>query len=236
MTPPPSPAQVQALFDQIAPQYDALNTRLSFGLHHVWKQMAVDWAGPMPGATCLDICCGSGDLAYLLARRAGPTGQVTGVDFAPRQLAIARQRAATRWAVPRAEITWVTGDALDLPVDSGSIDAATMGYGLRNVANIPKSLAEIRRVLRPSARAAILDFHRPKSLAVRQFQQLYLDNWVVPTARQFGLASEYAYISDSLRRFPTGDRQVELARGAGFASAVHHPLMGGMMGVLVVKA
>lgn len=233
MTPPP-PEQVQALFDRIAPRYDALNSWLSFGLHQTWKQITVDWARPAPGDRGLDICCGSGDLAYLLARRVGVTGHVIGVDFSAQQLAVARQRAKDYWAIPRAEIDWVTGDALKLPVEDDSIDAATMGYGLRNVADIPTSLAEIHRVLKPGAQAAILDFHRPQSLMVRQFQQIYLDNWVVPTARQFGLESEYAYISDSLRRFPTGDRQVELARAAGFDAATHYTLVGGMMGALVV--
>lgn len=225
---------MQALFDRIAPVYDSLNTWLSFGQHRVWKQMTVDWARPFLGASCLDICCGSGDLAYLLARRAGYSGQVTGLDFAQQQLAIARQRNDDYGRSALAPIDWVVGDALDLPYADNCFDAITMGYGLRNVASIPQSLEEIHRVLRPGARAAVLDFHRPETPGMQNFQQAYLDAWVVPVARQFGLESEYAYISDSLRRFPTGDRQVELAQKAGFAAAVHYTMVGGMMGTLVV--
>ncbi|MGF1538404.1 MAG: bifunctional demethylmenaquinone methyltransferase/2-methoxy-6-polyprenyl-1,4-benzoquinol methylase UbiE [Elainellaceae cyanobacterium] len=230
----PSAAQIQALFDRIAPRYDALNDWLSFGQHRVWKQMAVDWAQPAAGAVCLDVCCGSGDLTYLLARRAGPSGRVVGLDFAPQQLAIAAQRARTCWSIPLAPITWTVGDALELPYDDNTYDAVTMGYGLRNVTDIPKSLRELHRVLKPGAIAAILDFHHPTNPGFRQFQQMYLNAWVVPVARQFGFETEYAYINDSLRRFPSDRRQIELAYDAGFAAAVHYPLVGGMMGALVV--
>jgi len=195
--------------------------------------MTVDWATPFLGASCLDICCGSGDLAYLLARRA-VGGHVVGLDFAQQQLAIAQQRQTRYGSSVLAPIDWVIGDALDLPYGDNSFDAITMGYGLRNVANIPQSLQEIYRVLKPGAKAAVLDFHRPESPWMQQFQQAYLDAWVVPVARQFGLESEYAYISDSLRRFPTGDRQIELAQKAGFTAAVHYTMVGGMMGTLVV--
>ncbi|MGF1512512.1 MAG: bifunctional demethylmenaquinone methyltransferase/2-methoxy-6-polyprenyl-1,4-benzoquinol methylase UbiE [Elainellaceae cyanobacterium] len=230
----PSADQVQDLFDRIAPLYDTLNTWLSFGQHRVWKQMAVDWARPFAGAACLDVCCGSGDLAYLLAQRVGVEGTVVGLDFAPQQLAIATQRKHQYWRVPMAPITWTVGDALSLPYDDDTYDAITMGYGLRNVIDIPHSLRELHRVLKPGAIAAILDFHRPTDPWFRQFQQIYLDYWVVPVARQFGLETEYAYISDSLRRFPTGDRQIELAYDAGFTAAVHYPMVGSMMGTLVV--
>ncbi len=196
--------------------------------------MAVNWAKPFSGATCLDVCCGSGDLTYLLARQVGPQGRVVGLDFAPQQLAIARQRSELQWNLSLAPITWTVGDALHLPYDDETYDAVTMGYGLRNVLDIPRSLRELHRVLKPGAIAAVLDFHRPGDLWTSRFQQTYLDYWVVPVARQFGLETEYAYISDSLRRFPTGDRQVELAYEAGFAAAVHYKMVGGMMGALVV--
>jgi demethylmenaquinone methyltransferase/2-methoxy-6-polyprenyl-1,4-benzoquinol methylase len=224
--------RVRTLFNRIAPVYDQLNTWLSLGQHRVWKQMAVKWSEAKAGDTCLDVCCGSGDLALLLARTVGSTGQVIGIDFAVEQLAIAAQRAQQRYPMP--PITWLEGDALELPFPDNDFDAATMGYGLRNVTDIPRSLKELHRVLKPTAKAAILDFHRPSNAQIRALQQWYLDAIVVPAAQQFGLTEEYAYIAPSLDRFPTGIEQIALAQQAGFATTTHYPIAGGTMGVLVV--
>jgi demethylmenaquinone methyltransferase/2-methoxy-6-polyprenyl-1,4-benzoquinol methylase len=224
---------IQAIFNRIAPAYDQLNDWLSLGQHRVWKHMTVKWSQAMPGSICLDVCCGSGDLSRLLARTVGPQGHVYGVDFSVAQLAIAEQRAAA--SLQPLPITWMEGDALNLPFPDAQFDAATMGYGLRNVLDIPQSLAELFRVLKPGAKVAILDFHRPGDPLVRQFQQWYLDTLVVPLADALGLRREYAYISPSLDRFPTGAEQITLARAAGFASVVHYPIASGMMGVLVAS-
>jgi demethylphylloquinol methyltransferase len=226
----PPAQEIQALFDRIAPAYDRLNDQLSLGLHRVWKQMAMKWSDPPLGANCLDVCCGSGDLARLLAQRVGSTGQVVGLDFSAAQLAIAQQKPNLLSAAP---IHWVKGDAMSLPFEANQFDAITMGYGLRNVTDIPCSLRELHRVLKPSAKAAILDFHRPDNLQLRAFQQWYLNTFVVPMAESMGLREDYAYISPSLDRFPTGAEQVELARQAGFAKAIHYAIAGGLMGVLV---
>lgn len=224
-------AHIRSLFNQIAPVYDQLNDWLSLGLHRVWKQMAVQWANPQPGATCLDLCCGSGDLARRLARAVGSAGHVYGADFSPAQLAIAQQLAqASTLPLP---ITWVEADALNLPFDDNFFDAATMGYGLRNVTDISRCLQELHRVLKPGAAIAILDFHRPSTATMQQFQQWYLDQVVVPISEQFQLKEEYAYISPSLERFPIGSEQVRLAQQVGFTTAIHYPILGGMMGVLV---
>lgn len=227
-----SSSEIRAIFDRIAPVYDQLNDWLSLGQHRIWKQMAVKWSKPRPGDTCIDLCCGSGDLALRLARQVGITGCVYGVDFSPQQLAIAQERSQHLY--PHPPITWVEADVLNLPFDDNKFDAATMGYGLRNVTDIPRSLKELNRVLKPGAKAAILDFHRPSNSHLRAFQQWYLDTLVVPAAQQLGLTEEYAYISPSLDRFPTGREQVELARQAGFAAPTHYPIAEGMMGVLVV--
>ena len=133
----------QALFDSIAPVYDELNDSLSLGLHRIWKRMTVQWSGAAAGQAVLDVCCGSGDLALLLAEAVGPSGSVVGLDFAPAMLADARQRAAAVGPGTqrrRAPLRWVQGDALALPFEPASFDAVTMGYGLRNVADIPRAL------------------------------------------------------------------------------------------------
>lgn len=223
---------VRSIFDRIAPVYDSLNDWLSLAQHRIWKQMAVKWSNPTPGDTGLDLCCGSGDLAMMLARQVGTTGKVFGVDFSCQQLVQARQRAQNYY--PPLAIDWVEADALHLPFDDNQFDCATMGYGLRNVIDIPQCLEELHRVLKPDARAAILDFHRPSNPALRSFQEWYLENIVVPAAKHLGLTEEYAYIGPSLDRFPTGPEQVQLALQAGFATATHYQIAGGMMGVLVI--
>jgi demethylmenaquinone methyltransferase/2-methoxy-6-polyprenyl-1,4-benzoquinol methylase len=225
--------EIRAIFDRIAPVYDQLNDWLSLGQHRVWKEMAVKWSAAQPGDTCLDLCCGSGDLALRLARRVGITGHTYGVDFSPNLLATAQERCQREY--PPKSITWIEADVLNLPFEDQQFDAATMGYGLRNVTDISRSLQELYRVLKPSAKAAILDFHRPSNSQIRSIQQWYLHNLVVPLATNLGLKEEYAYISPSLDRFPIGREQVELALQVGFASATHYPIANGMMGVLVVS-
>jgi demethylmenaquinone methyltransferase/2-methoxy-6-polyprenyl-1,4-benzoquinol methylase len=202
-------------------------------MHRIWKQMAVDWSGATEGMTGLDVCCGSGDLAQGLARKVGPTGQVYGVDFSPEQLAIAHQRSSQQF--PPLPITWIEGDALALPFPDQHFDAATMGYGLRNVTDIPASLKELYRVLKPGAKIAILDLHRPQNPSTLAFQQWYLRTIVVPIAQNMGMEQEYAYITPSLERFPTGREQVHLAQQAGFTEVVHYAIAAGLMGVLVAQ-
>lgn len=228
----PEADQIQQLFNRIAPQYDQMNQDMSLGLHQVWKKMAVRWSGAAEGMRCLDVCCGSGDLALLLARTVGERGRVVGADFAAAQLAIAAQREPNL----QDRLEWVEADALSLPFADHSFDAATMAYGLRNLTNISHGLSELRRVLKPGKKAAILDFHTPTNPLVKQFQQWYLDTIVVPTAERFGMSEEYAYIGPSVDRFPPGAEQVALAKAAGFERAVHYPIAGGMMGVLVAAA
>lgn len=235
----PSPAQVQSLFNRIAPVYDELNDQLSFGLHRVWKRMAVRWVNPPRGGLCLDLCCGTGDLALLLAQAVGAEGRVYGVDFACDLLAVAAGRSQRYRPLPA--IVWQQGDALALEFADNTFDGATLGYGLRNVTDIPRCLAELHRVLKPGATAAILDMNRPISAwgpwaeALGQFQRWYLATVVVPNAARLGVREEYAYINPSLERFPQGPEQVELAKAAGFLAATYFPLAGGLMGMLVLQ-
>ncbi|HBE19954.1 MAG TPA: bifunctional demethylmenaquinone methyltransferase/2-methoxy-6-polyprenyl-1,4-benzoquinol methylase UbiE, partial [Cyanobacteria bacterium UBA11367] len=223
MTPPAT--EIRDIFNRIAPVYDQLNNWLSLGQHKIWKLMAVKWSGAKPGNICLDLCCGSGDIAQLVAKKVGNTGKVYGVDFSSAQLGIAKTRAESHY--PPLSINWIEADVLNLPWDDNYFDSATMGYGLRNVTDIPRCLQELYRVLKPGAKAAILDFNHPTQETIRTFQQWYLDNIVVPTAKSFGLTEEYAYIAPSLDRFPTGQQQLELAHQAGFTTATHYPIAAG---------
>ena len=195
--------------------------------------MAVSWSGAKIGDDCLDICCGSGDITQLLAKQVGPTGTVIGADFAPAQLANAAAKISDIYP-PLNQISWVEADALKLPFADDYFDAATMGYGLRNVTDILLCLTELHRVLKDGSKVAILDFHRPSGKLIRRFQQWYLDAIVVPKAAQLGMTDEYAYLNPSLDRFPTGTEQIKLGLAAGFSHSTHYPIAGGMMGILVL--
>ncbi|MEX0588302.1 MAG: bifunctional demethylmenaquinone methyltransferase/2-methoxy-6-polyprenyl-1,4-benzoquinol methylase UbiE [Cyanobium sp.] len=229
---PGDPAAVQELFEQIAPRYDQLNDLLSLGLHRLWKRQAVAWLQPRPGQHLLDLCCGTGDLALVLAARVRPGGSVLGIDAAAAPLAVAARRAA---AQPWLPVSWQQGDALATQLAPASCDGAAIAYGLRNLADAGAGLRELRRLLRPGGRAAVLDFNRPGG-AMADFQRFYLRRLVVPTAERFGITEHYAYLEQSLARFPTAPEQQALALAAGFSAARHRPLAAGLMGLLELVA
>jgi demethylmenaquinone methyltransferase/2-methoxy-6-polyprenyl-1,4-benzoquinol methylase len=228
------PGQISDLFDAIAPRYDQLNDLLSLGLHRLWKRQALVWLRPRSGQRLLDLCCGTGDLALVLATRIRPGGLVLGLDAAAAPLAIARRRAARQ---PWLPLQWHQGDALATGLADGWADGAVMAYGLRNLADPAAGLVELRRLLRPGGRAVVLDFNRPDpASAPAAFQRFYLRRLVVPAARAVGLPEQYAYLEESLARFPTAPVQEQLARSAGFSLAQHRPLAGGLMGLLELLA
>ena len=217
--------------------YDQLNDVLSLGLHRVWKRAAVKWTGVRSGDRALDVCCGSGDLALRLADAVGPSGEVVGLDFAAAQLRVAAEKEAklpTRFKL--SPIDWRRGDALALPFEDGAFDGATIGYGLRNVSDIPLALKELARVLRPGGKAAVLDFNNSADANINALQGFILDNVVVPAADLNGVAAEYRYLRPSIERYPKGAELVELACEAGFQSAVFYELApGNLMGCLVCE-
>jgi demethylmenaquinone methyltransferase/2-methoxy-6-polyprenyl-1,4-benzoquinol methylase len=232
------PAAVRDLFERIAPRYDLLNDLLSAGLHRHWKRTMVASVRPRSGERFLDLCCGTGDLALLLAERVRPGGEVIGLDAAAAPLERARQRAAR---LPWLPVRWLQADALATGLPDGWADGATMAYGLRNLPDPAAGLRELRRVLRPGGRAAVLDFHRPdpglpRAEAISGFQRAYLRRVVVPAARTVGLEAEYTWLEESLRRFPTGLEQERLAQEAGFSRARHWPVALGLMGRLDLVA
>lgn len=229
----------QELFNDIAPVYDQLNDLLSLGLHRVWKRAAVKWTRVGPGDAAIDVCCGSGDIAIKLADSVGPTGRVVGLDFAAAQLKVAAGKESQHPGHrdgKLAPITWVQGDALALPYGNGEFDGATIGYGLRNVSDIPTALSELCRVLRPGGVASIVDFNNAQDPNLRALQGFVLDNVVVPVADLNGVAAEYRYLKPSIERYPTGPELVDIAIGAGFAKATFYELApGGLMGCLVCE-
>ncbi|XP_015965030.1 2-phytyl-1,4-beta-naphthoquinone methyltransferase, chloroplastic-like [Arachis duranensis] len=221
----------QALFNRIAPVYDNLNDLLSLGQHRIWKRMTVSWAGAKAGDHVLDICCGSGDLSFLLSQKVGSDGKVTGLDFSKEQLLIASSKQHSKNCF--SNIEWIEGDALNLPFSDGSFDAITMGYGLRNVVDRPKAMQEILRVLKAGSRVAILDFNKSEELLTSTITEWIIDNVVVPVASAYGLLEDYKYLKTSIRGFLTGKELEKLALEVGFSSARHYELSGGLMGCMV---
>jgi demethylmenaquinone methyltransferase/2-methoxy-6-polyprenyl-1,4-benzoquinol methylase len=230
---------VRELFETVAPRYDQLNDLLSLGGHRLWKRQAVAWLNPRAGQKLLDLCCGTGDGALLLAQKVRPGGQVLGLDAAAAPLRRARQRAARE---PWLPLRFEQSDALATGLAAGWADGALMAYGLRNLVDPARGLAELRRVLRTGGRAAVLDFNRPDpeggpaQVWAAQFQHFYLSRVVVPVASLVDLKDHYAYLETSLAQFPTAQQQMELALQAGFTAVGYRPLAAGLMGFLTLVA
>jgi demethylmenaquinone methyltransferase / 2-methoxy-6-polyprenyl-1,4-benzoquinol methylase len=204
---------VRGMFDRIAPVYDAMNRVMTAGLDRAWRRLTVE-AVVQPGDRVLDACCGTGDLA-LAAEREG--GIVTGLDFSPKMLERARRKSET--------ITWVEGNLLALPFEDGSYDAATVGFGVRNVADLEAALAELRRVLRPGGRLAILEITQPRGL-LRPFFSLWFDRIVPLLGKVLPGGRAYTYLPASVRRFPGAEELVALLERNGFEH-VRVRLLGG---------
>lgn len=201
----------------------------------MWKRMSVSWSGAKEGDTVLDVCCGSGDLAFLLSEKVGVNGKVIALDFSKEQLQIAASRQKQRTKACYKNIEWVEGDAVDLPFPESSFDAATIGYGLRNIVDRKKALKEMCRVLKPGSKVSLLDFNKSSSQLTSSIQDWMIDHIVVPVASGYGLADEYCYLKNSIKEFMTGDELEKLALEAGFSEAKHYEIGAGFMGNLVAK-
>ncbi len=231
---PGDPKAINELFDRVAPSYDLLNDLLSFGMHRIWKRKLLKWLEPAKGENWIDLCCGTGDLAFLLAKKVCPGGSVLGIDSALQPLVFAEKRSTKKTSL---KISWLQLDALDTGLDSNQFDGVVMAYGLRNLVSPFDGLREIHRLLKPGAKAGILDFKRQVegSFGYR-FQKFYLKNIVVPVAANSGLKAEYAYLETSLRGFPAPEDQQRLGLDAGFAESKYYSLAAGQMGALLLRA
>jgi demethylmenaquinone methyltransferase / 2-methoxy-6-polyprenyl-1,4-benzoquinol methylase len=199
-----SEPQVQAMFDRIASVYDLMNSVMTVGLHHRWRSRAADLAAVGSGDRVLDVATGTGDLAVELARRVGPDGEVIGSDFSEGMLELARKKAPG--------IEFEQGNALDLPYDDDSFDAATVGFGARNFSDLPQGLREMTRVVRPGGRIVILEITTPDRPPLSWFFRLWFDRLVPLLGKAAGDPDAYTYLPSSVRRFPN-------ARGLGAAMA-----------------
>jgi demethylmenaquinone methyltransferase/2-methoxy-6-polyprenyl-1,4-benzoquinol methylase len=214
---------VRAMFDRIAPVYDLMNRVMTLGLDGRWRRATAE-SVVRPGDRVLDACCGTGDLA-LAGARAG--GSVTGLDFSERMLERARRKAP--------DLAWVEGDLLALPFDDASFDAATVGFGVRNVEDIPAALRELRRVLRPGGRVGVLEITRPTGF-LRHFYGIWFDRIVPLLGRVLPGGAAYTYLPASVRRFPGPEDLSRALEEAGFARVRFRLFAGGIVALHVGDA
>jgi demethylmenaquinone methyltransferase / 2-methoxy-6-polyprenyl-1,4-benzoquinol methylase len=214
---------VRKMFDRIAPVYDAMNHTMTAGLDRRWRRLTAE-AVVRSGNAVLDACCGTGDLA-VAAARAG--GRVTGIDFSEPMLERARRKAP--------ELEWIRGDLLELPFDAASFDAATVGFGVRNVDDLQRALSELRRVLRPGGRLGILEITRPRG-PLAPFYRLWFDGVVPLLGKLLPGGSAYTYLPASVRRFPGPEELGEMIQAAGFRDVRVRLFAGGIVALHTADA
>jgi demethylmenaquinone methyltransferase / 2-methoxy-6-polyprenyl-1,4-benzoquinol methylase len=207
---------VRTMFDRIAPVYDVMNRVMTAGLDLRWRRLTAE-AVVRPGDRVLDACCGTGDLAVACARTGG---KVTGLDFSPRMLERARRKSSA--------VTWIEGDLLALPFVDGSFDAATVGFGVRNVADLGRGLAELARVLVPGGRLGILEITTPTGL-LAPFYRVWFDRIVPLLGKLLEGGAAYSYLPASVRRFPGPQELAVLLERAGFAAVGYRTFAGGIV-------
>ena len=222
-------AKVNDLFARIARRYDLINDLQSFGLHRSWKRRVADLARVTPGARALDLCCGTGDIAFALAQRGA---DVTGLDFSPQMLEVAAARRQANSKSTIKNLKFMQGDAQQLPFADNSFDIVTVGYGLRNLASWERGLEEMRRVARPGARLIVLDFGKPPNAVWRAVYFAHLKMSVPLIGLLFcGNASAYAYILESLKHYPAQLAVAEKMRQLQLTNVGVINLLGGAMAI-----
>jgi demethylmenaquinone methyltransferase / 2-methoxy-6-polyprenyl-1,4-benzoquinol methylase len=216
------------MFDRIAGVYDLMNTAMTAGLHHRWRERAADHAGLEAGDRALDVCCGTGDLALALALRVGPEGSVIGADFSEPMLELARRKAAERGV---GQVTFEWADALELPYGDAEFEAVTVGFGVRNLADLGAGLAEMARVLRPGGRLVILEITQPRRPPLSTFYSFWFDRIVPLLGTLAGDREAYTYLPESVKRFPPPEGLAAEMDEAGFERIRYTVLAGGIIAI-----
>lgn len=220
----PQASAVRQMFEGVAPRYDLLNRVLSLGIDRSWRRAVVDSLSLGADHVVLDLCCGTGDLALEIARHA----RCVACDFTWNMLT----RAQTKSSEARAGIGLAAADALLLPFPDDTFDAATVAFGLRNLADMDRGLREMRRVLRPSGKLAILEFSHPRGFWLRGPYRFYL-NVLLP--RMGDLLSRrgeaYRYLAESIMGFPEPETLMRMMESAGFRDASYRRLSGGIVAI-----
>jgi demethylmenaquinone methyltransferase/2-methoxy-6-polyprenyl-1,4-benzoquinol methylase len=215
--------QVRAMFDRIARVYDPMNSLMTAGLHHRWRERAADLAALGTGGRALDVACGTGDLAVELACRVGPSGTVVGSDFSEAMLERARAKSAA--------VQWEWANALELPYPDGGFDAATVGFGARNFSDLDRGLAEMARVVRRGGRVVVLEITTPQRPPLSTFFSIWFDRLVPLIGTLAGDRDAYSYLPESVKRFPPPEGLAAKLDAAGLESIRWTILAGGIIAI-----
>ena len=221
-------SQVNRMFDRIAVHYDAMNSVMTAGLHHRWRQRAAARAQLTEGGSALDVCCGTGDLALELADHVGAAGTVIGCDFSEPMLELARAKSVKRWATA---VRFEYADALALPYEDETFDAVTVGFGVRNLSDLDRGLAEMARVLKPGGRLVILEITQPQRPPLSLFYSLWFDRIVPLLGTLAGDRDAYTYLPESVRSFPSPRGLAERMDAAGLKRIRATVLAGGIIAI-----
>jgi demethylmenaquinone methyltransferase/2-methoxy-6-polyprenyl-1,4-benzoquinol methylase len=224
--------QVRAMFDRIAGVYDRMNAVMTAGLDRQWRRRAAELTGVGPGAQVLDVATGTGDLALELARRVAPGGRVVGSDFSEEMLARAREKAAHA-GPPGVALEFGWGNALSLPYESAAFDAATVGFGARNFADLRRGVAEMARVVHPGGRVVILEITTPQKPPLSWFYSVWFDRLVPALGRAAGDASAYSYLPSSVKLFPGPRELAAMMAGCGLRRVRWVVTAGGIIAIHV---
>ncbi len=222
---------VQGVFRSVAERYDVMNDLMSFGLHRIWKRLAVDQAGIREGANVLDLASGTGDLAHIISQRVGPNGRIIAADFSLEMLEAGRNKAEDAgW--DSSSICRVVADAHSLPIADQSVDAAIVGFGLRNFTTPNAAFAELKRVLKIGGRLTILEFSSPRANWIEDAYHLWTARctpWI--GGRVTGDRESYDYLYQSIERHPTRFDLASQMRDAGFEEISAEPLCAGVVAI-----
>jgi demethylmenaquinone methyltransferase/2-methoxy-6-polyprenyl-1,4-benzoquinol methylase len=221
-----SGAKVRGMFAEIAPRYDLVNRLLSGGIDVWWRHVTVRRAPPPEAGAILDVCTGTGDLALAYAAKCGPRVRIVASDFCRPML----DRGVEKSRKAGLPVEWVEADAMDLPFPTAGFDLVTVAFGLRNIADTSRGLAEMARVLRPGGTLAILEFSLPRNPLVRSGYLWYFRT-VLPrlgNAVARNRSDAYTYLNRSVEEFPSGDRLAAVVREAGFDRVDMVPLTFGI--------
>ena len=216
------------MFDRIAGHYDAMNSVMTAGLHHRWRQRAAARAQLTDGDSALDVCCGTGDLALELAGQVGPSGTVIGCDFSEPMLELARAKSVQRWATA---VRFEYADALQLPYADDTFDAVTVGFGVRNLSDLDRGLAEMARVLKPAGRLVILEITQPQRPPLSLFYSLWFNRIVPLLGALAGDRDAYTYLPESVRGFPSPRGLAQRMDAAGLERVRATVLAGGIIAI-----
>lgn len=210
--------EVNQMFTRVAPHYDRLNNVISLGTQKIWRKKLLAGLEFKPGVKALDVCCGTGDLAISLANRL-PQGRVTGVDFNDAMLKIANEKTRT---IPN--LILINGDAMDLPLDDNSFDIVTVGFGLRNVPDANKALAEIYRVLKPGGQLGVLEMSQPTNPVVKIGWQAYFKVFPYLAKLAGGQVKDYQYLQKTSQQFVSAKKLATMMENVGFKNVNYTPL------------